>query len=236
MTKPNEVLGLSDEHTLILRKAISSHTDSIAKGMKVGDVVRQAFIECSIDPRELLPVKHDLFTGREEVRPVIMKMILGSFSKYTVKLINMKSSDCDDSIAYLWSETHKANKEVIDKEDRTEEQRKLGYRTKWEHREIWRRQPNSRLNDYRDSLSAKLGIAVKVPKVVKATDSDATDSDAEKDVKMVGNPIAQHATNLLNSLKKNDTDLNITSMQFNALVKTLSRLSEFNVEPGHEKH
>ena len=206
------------EQTTALKSAFNKHTASLATGASVGNLVRKTLQDANITAFELLPESNELFNGRAEVRPMLLGFINDSLPASVKQLIGAKPADCNDLVCFLWPDRLNKQREVISVAVRTDDQKKLGFKTLKEHRRDWTQQANSRLNDYRSSLAKLTGAILKKPT------SDATDAtDATDKVKVC--PIMQQSTNLLNSLRASDV-APLPTKEFNALIKSLIKLAQ----------
>lgn len=209
------------EQTTALKSAFNKHTASLATGASVGNLVRKTLQDANITAFELLPESNELFSGRAEVRPMLLGFINDSLPASVKQLIGAKPSDCNDLFCFLWSERTNKQREIISVAVRTDDQKKLGFKTLKEHRRDWTQQANSRLNDYRSSLARLTGAILKKPTSDASDASDAT--DATDKVKVC--PIMQESRNLLNSLRASDV-APLPTKEFNALIKSLIKLAQ----------
>jgi hypothetical protein len=216
------------EQTTALKSAFNKHTASLATGASVGNLVRKTLQDANITAFELLPESNELFSGRAEVRPMLLGFINDSLPASVKQLIGAKPSDCNDLFCFLWSERTNKQREIISVAVRTDDQKKLGFKTLKEHRRDWTQQANSRLNDYRSSLARLTGAILKKPT------SDASDATDEKSDKV--NAIEQGSKNLSHSIENcesSDVALSrITKRDFNDLARILNKLMGLT-EPTH---
>ena len=232
MTTTKNVSTLSAANVATLSGAFTRHTHALSTNQSIGDVVRKAFIECGITPLELLPAKHELFSGREGVRQAVIDLIGGSFPKQVTMLAKKKPNDCGNITCYLWSERNVPTRTTVEIADRSDELKKIGYKTEKEHRSEWLKQPNSRLNDYRNSLANALGISLKVVKPVVEGEEGST--KVEKDTVKVA---TTQLTNAINAFQLIDFEGYTTSLNVTNTVKYMqARLVELeasHIEPPH---
>lgn len=217
MTKVNV---FTIEQEVALKGAFAKHTASLANGISVGNLVRKTLQDANITAFELLPESNELFSGRVEVRPMLLGFITDSFQPSVKKLLDAKANDCNNTVCFLWAERTSSEKVTYALDKRTDDLKKLGYKTLKEHRRDWSQQANSRLNDYRSSLAKLTGVSLKVvkPSAIGAIDKATTDK-----VKVCA--IEQHAKNLLNSLQTSEAPP-LKSKELNALVKLLGLLTQ----------
>ena len=219
----NKLDVFTTEQTKALKGAFAKHTASLASGISAGNLVRKALTDASITAYELLPESNELFKGRTEVRPMLLSFIMETFQPSVKKLLTAKAGDCNDSLCFLWSERTNPSRVLYDIDKRTDELKKLGFKTMKEHRRDWSQQANSRLNDYRSSLAKATGVSLKKP--INASDKVKGEKDASDKVKVC--PIMQHAKNLLTSLQASEV-APLPNKDFNAIIKLLNLLTQPN--------
>jgi len=237
MTTTKNVSTLSAANVATLSGAFTRHTHALSTNQSIGDVVRKAFIECGITPLELLPAKHELFSGREGVRQAVIDLIGGSFPKQVTMLAKKKPNDCGNITCYLWSERNVSTRTTVEIGDRSDELKKVGYKTEKEHRSEWLKQPNSRLNDYRNSLANALGVSLKVDKPTEASEGEASEGEAVKVEKDTVKVATTQLTNAINAFQLIDFEGYTTTLNVTNTVKYMqARLVELeasHIEPPH---